>query len=184
MLGSPSLKGPRTLHREMQPPSRWPGVRPPGGGMTRALVRQPPAGRSGSTPEGAVGLGAGRTRTTVVDRQLSRQEGRSLLRQASEEQIVGYRQREKKRRKAGAVAAAQRQSRRTGSSAGKWWLTVVSKNTCCARCDGALREDRPMIYRREPGESLCLPCAERDPAVKARPSVRWEQMRRRVGARR
>jgi hypothetical protein len=127
-------------------------------------------------------LGCREDADTAVDRQLTRQEGRFLLRQASEEQIVGYRQREKKRRKAGAVAAAQRESRRTGSSAGKWWLTVVSKNTCCARCGGALREDRPMIYRREPGESLCLPCAERDPAVTARPSVRWEQMRRRAGA--
>lgn len=95
---------------------------------------------------------------------------------------MGYRQRERKRKKAGAVAAAQREARRTGSSARKWWLTLVSKNTCCARCGGALREDRPMIYRREPGESLCLPCAERDPAVKPRPSARWEQARRRGGS--
>lgn len=95
---------------------------------------------------------------------------------------MGYLQRERKRKKAGAVAAAQRESRRTGSSAGKWWLTVVSKNTCCARCGGALREGRPMIYRREPGESLCVPCAERDPAVKWRPAARWEQMRRRGGS--
>jgi hypothetical protein len=99
---------------------------------------------------------------------------------------MGYRQRERKRKKAGAVTAAQRESRRTGSSAAKWWLTPVFKNTCCARCGGALREGRPMVYRHEPGESLCVSCADRNPAVKWRPSVRWERGRHpgAVGARR
>jgi hypothetical protein len=32
-----------------------------------------------------------------------------------------------------------------------------------------------MVYRREPGESLCVACADRDPAVRWRPSVRWER---------
>lgn len=92
---------------------------------------------------------------------------------------MGYQQRERKRKKKVAIARAQRESRRTGSSARKWWLTVVSKHTCCARCGGVLREGRQMVYRHTPGESLCLACAEDDPAVKWRPAARWERSRRR-----
>lgn len=92
---------------------------------------------------------------------------------------MSFKQRERKRRRKIAVAGAQRESRRTGSSTKKWWLTVVSRSTCCARCGGVLREGREMVYRRQPGESLCLPCAERDPAVKWRPAARWEERRAR-----
>jgi hypothetical protein len=92
---------------------------------------------------------------------------------------VGYRQREKKRKKVGAVAAAQRESRRTGSSAGKWWLTIVKQTTCCARHGGVLHEGTEMVYRHTPREALCVACAERDPAIRWRPSVRWEERRAR-----
>lgn len=93
---------------------------------------------------------------------------------------MGFRQREKKRRKRVAVVAAQHESRRTGSSAGRWWLTIVQRATCCARCGGMLREGRAMVYRHTPREALCEACAERDPAIRWRPSRQWEEGRARL----
>jgi hypothetical protein len=34
-----------------------------------------------------------------------------------------------------------------------------------------------MVYRHEPREALCVACADKDPAVDWRPSVRWERER-------
>jgi len=90
---------------------------------------------------------------------------------------MGFKQRESKRKKRAAVAASQRTARESGSSARKWWLTLVTKDTCCARCAGVLRAGREMVYRHAPREALCLPCAEAD-GLCYRPSVRWERARR------
>ena len=55
-----------------------------------------------------------------------------------------------------------------------WWLTITATDTCCAECGGVLRQGRQMVYRATPREARCVPCAEADPAIRYRPSVRWE----------
>lgn len=90
---------------------------------------------------------------------------------------MGFKQRERKRKKKAASSKAQSESRESGSSAAKWWLTVVSTDTCCARCAGMLRVDREMVYRHAPREALCVRCADRE-KVYYRPSLRWEQQAR------
>ncbi len=88
---------------------------------------------------------------------------------------MGFKQRERKRKKKAAQIAARKSSRNTGSAAGKWWRTVVTRDTCCARCGGMLRRGRDMVYRAIPREALCLGCANKDEvACKAKPSLLWE----------
>lgn len=93
---------------------------------------------------------------------------------------MGYRQRQRRRKRHAAQQAAQREARESGSSREKWWLTVCVVATACARCGAMLRAGVELVYRREPRESLCLPCAERDSDVRGsyRPSVQWERKRR------
>jgi hypothetical protein len=99
---------------------------------------------------------------------------------------MGFKSRERKRRKRAATNAAQAAARASGSSAGKWWLTVATRDGCCARCSGVFRIGREIVYRHRPMVSLCCACAENDPTIKPRPSLRWERTygRRRRAARR
>lgn len=90
---------------------------------------------------------------------------------------MSFKTRERKRTKRIAVTAAQTQARRSGSSSARWYLTIVSRDTCCARCAGMLRVGREMVYRATPREALCPLCAELDPTIRPRPSVRWERWR-------
>jgi hypothetical protein len=96
---------------------------------------------------------------------------------------MSYKQRERKRRKKAAMAKEQSRARarpaRSGSSPSAWWLTVVTRDTCCAKCAGILRTEGEMVYRATPREALCKLCAE-DLGICARPSTRWELSRRRV----
>lgn len=101
-----------------------------------------------------------------------------------EERSMGFKQREKKRTKKAAIAAAQLRARSSGSSASKWWLTLVTRDTCCARCAGILRSGREMVYRRSPREALCVSCAGDDPSIRFRPSAAWEERRRTPKSRR
>jgi hypothetical protein len=86
---------------------------------------------------------------------------------------MAFKQREKRRKRRAATAAAQSKSRETGSAQRKWWLTIATKHASCNRCAGMLREGREIVYRHVPGEVLCTSCAESDPSVSYRPSVRW-----------
>lgn len=97
---------------------------------------------------------------------------------------VAFKQREKKRKGRAAAAAAQGKSRETGSGQRKWWLTIVTKKASCNRHGDVLAEGRPMVYRHVPREVLCVPCADSDPSVTYRPSVRWERRRQADAARR
>jgi hypothetical protein len=87
---------------------------------------------------------------------------------------MSYKSRQKKR----AIRAAQFKHRDT--IAGRFYLTLVVQKTCCARCGGILNVGREMVYRHTPREALCLVCAERDPEIRARPSVAWELARRKA----
>jgi RNase P subunit RPR2 len=90
---------------------------------------------------------------------------------------LGFKKRERRRRKRVAQVAAQSASRRSGSSASRWWLTPVRTKTCCARCGLVLSPGRGMVYRHEPRESLCHPCADGG-RVPYRTSLRWERKRK------
>lgn len=90
---------------------------------------------------------------------------------------MSFRSRESNRKKKAAMSAAQSKAKATGSTS-RWWLTIVTRDTCCARCAGMLRVGRPMVYRASPREALCPACAE-TAEVKFRPSVAWEQRRTR-----
>ncbi len=89
---------------------------------------------------------------------------------------MGFKQRERRRKKKTAMGAAQRAARRNGKSP-DWWLTVTTRDTCCARCGKVLRSGGEMVYRAEPLEARCLLCAD---GLPYRPSVRWEQQRKRA----
>jgi hypothetical protein len=89
---------------------------------------------------------------------------------------MGFKQREKKRKKA-AMKIAQARARASDSASSRWWLTIVSADTCCARCGGMLRVGRTMYYRHTPRAALCAACGEGDSTLIARPSRRWEQER-------
>jgi hypothetical protein len=93
---------------------------------------------------------------------------------------MGFKARERKRKKRAATTAAQRTARASGSSAGKWWLTIATRNGCCARCSGVFRVRHEIVYRHRPMASLCCACAQNDPAIKPRPSLRWERARRKA----
>lgn len=91
---------------------------------------------------------------------------------------MSFRSRESKRKKKAAMSAAQSKAGATGL-APRWWLTIVTRDTCCARCALVLRIGAAMVYRSQPREALCPACAE-TAGVKFRPSVAWEQQRREV----
>jgi hypothetical protein len=90
---------------------------------------------------------------------------------------MGFKARERKRRKRAATNAAQSAARASGSSAGKWWLTIATRDCCCARCRGIHRIGREIVFRYRPKEVLCVLCAEADPTIKPKPSLRWEHNR-------
>jgi hypothetical protein len=94
--------------------------------------------------------------------------------------VVSYRARERKRRVRAAVARSKRQNRSV--IAARYFLTVVKRACRCAGCGARLVEGGEMVYRHDGRVTLCVGCAERDPLVEFRPSVRWE--RRRAPARR
>jgi hypothetical protein len=87
---------------------------------------------------------------------------------------MGFKARERKRRKRAGTKAAQAAARSSGSSASKWWLTIATRDGCCASCGGVFRVGREIVYRHRPMEARCCACAEDDPTIKPRPSLRWE----------
>ena len=92
---------------------------------------------------------------------------------------MAWKHRQAKRKKRAAIARDRKTSRTTGSPSGKWWLTIVTRKTCCANpaCGGILREGGEMVFRKVPGATLCVPCADRA-GISYRPSRRWEQSRK------
>lgn len=99
---------------------------------------------------------------------------------------MGHKAREQKKRQVKAEQArkkarrVQREKGKEGKKSSAWWLTIVTTTTCCARCAGMLREGRDMVYRATPREARCVSCAEAA-GLSYRPSVAWEDARRRTG---
>jgi hypothetical protein len=89
---------------------------------------------------------------------------------------VGYQSREKKRRMKAAVARTKRQY--SDSTAARYFLTAVKHECRCSACGRRLRPGGDLVYRRLGPVTLCVPCADEDPLVEYRPSIRWEQRKR------
>ena len=92
---------------------------------------------------------------------------------------MSWRARERRRKKRLALRRDKSTARKSGSSKRAWYLTLASSKTCCARisCRRILGVGSEIVYRHEPMEILCVPCADRE-QVPYRPSVRWERSRK------
>lgn len=90
---------------------------------------------------------------------------------------MSYRSRESRRRKRQAIAAAKREHRETIAS--RYYVTPVKRECRCSSCGAKLRLKANMVYRHNGRVTLCLPCADRDPLVDYRVSLRWERARQR-----
>jgi hypothetical protein len=87
---------------------------------------------------------------------------------------MSYKSRERKRRKKAAQAGAQRaHSDKTRS---RYYLTKIERDCRCSSCGWKLRVGGDMVYRKAGPVTLCHPCADRDPLVDYRPSLRWERV--------
>jgi hypothetical protein len=76
-------------------------------------------------------------------------------------------------------AAVSRTKRQYGATtAARYYVTSVKHERRCAACGFRLRPGADMVYRHCGPVTLCVSCAEGDPLVEYRPSVRWEVRRR------
>ena len=92
---------------------------------------------------------------------------------------MSYRSRESKRQAKVAIASTKRQH--SATMAGRYYLTKVKRACRCSSCGDRLRVKADMVYRHDGPVTLCVRCADKDPLVDYRTSVRWEreQARRR-----
>jgi hypothetical protein len=84
-----------------------------------------------------------------------------------ETRTLSYQSREKKRQYMRRnIAIARAKQEHEAETDRRWFLTIVGRDCACARCGRVLRKGREMVYRHTPGETRCVPCAQRDPASK------------------
>jgi hypothetical protein len=88
---------------------------------------------------------------------------------------VSYRSREAKRRKRASIRATKDEYRQRMES--RYYLTKVKRECRCSACGMKLRFGTDLVYRKLGPVTLCLRCADRDPLVDYRPSLRWEKAR-------
>jgi hypothetical protein len=88
---------------------------------------------------------------------------------------MSYRSREAKRRKKAAVAAVKREH--SDAMRSRYYLTKVKRACRCSGCGCRLAERIDMVFRKDGPVTLCVPCADKDPLVEYRTSVRWERAR-------
>lgn len=94
---------------------------------------------------------------------------------------MSHRSRESKRKKKAAVAQTKR--KHSAAMASRYYLTKVKHACRCSSCGTKLRVKADMVYRHDGPVMLCVRCADRDPLVDYRLSLRWERdrARRRAG---
>ncbi len=86
---------------------------------------------------------------------------------------MSYRSREKKRRARAAIASTKRDF--ASVTATRYYLTPAKRECRCSACGGWLRVGKPMVFRQSGPVTLCVSCADSDPLVSYRPSLRWEK---------
>jgi hypothetical protein len=91
---------------------------------------------------------------------------------------------ESRRKKRVAIARAKREHSEKIRT--RYYRTVVKRDCRCVACGCKLRRDDEMVYSKAGAHgasssssnvTLCVPCADRDPLIEYRTSVRWEQRR-------
>jgi hypothetical protein len=90
---------------------------------------------------------------------------------------VSYKSREKKRKAKIAVANAKREHRNVMET--RYYLTLTKRPASCSARGCRLRVGDEMVYRHNGQVTLCVKCADSDPHVDYRTSLRWEQQRAR-----
>lgn len=88
-----------------------------------------------------------------------------------------YRSRRSRRRKKAAIAATKREHSEVMRT--RYYLTKAKRACRCSACGCRLRVGDDLVYRRDGPVTLCLRCANRDPLVDYRTSLRWEEARKR-----
>jgi hypothetical protein len=66
----------------------------------------------------------------------------------------------------------------------RYYLTRVKRECRCSACGTKLRIGGDIVFRKAGPVTLCVRCADRDPLVDYRPSLRWERAQRRRRSRR
>jgi hypothetical protein len=89
---------------------------------------------------------------------------------------LSYRSRERKRRAKAAIAKTKRESSSVISV--RYYRTIVKHACRCSACGGRLRIGGEMVYRHNGPVTLCIGCADKDPLVNYRLSLRWERAQR------
>jgi RNase P subunit RPR2 len=96
---------------------------------------------------------------------------------------VSYRSRERKRQAKAAVAKVKREHSATMRV--RYYLTKVKRDCRCKSCGGILRTGSDFVYRHDGQVTLCVSCADKDPLVDYRVSMRWEtEAKRKMDSRR
>jgi hypothetical protein len=100
-------------------------------------------------------------------------EWQSSIPGGNQSRAVSYRSREAKRRKKAAIYATKGQY--ADLTKARYYLTKVKKECRCSACGAKLRFGADMVYRKLGPVTLCARCADRDPLVDYRTSLRWEK---------
>ncbi len=96
---------------------------------------------------------------------------------------MSYRSRERKRQAKAAVAKVKREHGAVMRT--RYYLTKVKRDCCCSAHGGVLRVGEEMVYRHDGRVTLCVPCADKDPLIDYRLSLRWEkEAKRKMDSRR
>lgn len=85
---------------------------------------------------------------------------------------MSYKSREKRRRRK--IAQERSQKLQRGKYANRWYLTIVKRKASCNQCGGPLRIGDECVFRKTPGEILCVRCADRR-GIKYFPSLTWDR---------
>ena len=89
---------------------------------------------------------------------------------------MSFKSRQKRRIKRAAITGTK--ARHAEDTHNRYFLTIVMRQTRCCACGKHLRETTDFIYKKTGPVCLCTFCADRDPLVRYRPSLRWENARR------
>lgn len=89
---------------------------------------------------------------------------------------MSHQSREKRRKKKIAIRTAKTKNAARIST--RYFLTIVTRETQCRSCGARLRLHADFVYCRNNSVCLCTGCADRDPLISYRPSLRWERARR------
>jgi hypothetical protein len=90
---------------------------------------------------------------------------------------VSYKARERKRREK--AAARKVKTEHAAVMTTRYYITKTKHECRCSGCGARLRAGGEMVFRKAGPVTLCVPCADADPLVEYRPSLRYERVKKR-----